>query len=413
MTSRTPGISRRNVRLYYLFGFAMDFALWSGIWIKYLIEDRGFQLKYLLAMDLPFWLLVAVLQAPTGALADHIGRRRVMAIAGLLFAITVLGFGFASNYWMLFFDYVLWSFAQSMRSGADSAILYESLKEDGREAEFQRIAGRGFALQLAAGLLSILLGGFLAAEFGLSIIVQAGAVVPLLAIGAALFMREPATEHTERHYWRGITDGMTFAWQHPEVRYTLLIGSVLLAGVFAPVVLVQPFLLHHSVGTALYGVYQAPLRVISIVAAMVAVRVGMKTGVGRLLGAACIMIVLAYAGLALFDTNPAFIFFALPALMSGLTRPVIDGYLNDRIPSERRATVLSVMQLCFALQVAFFEPALGIFTDDYSLTVAFAFAMVYFVVLMPPLLLLWRRAQGDKGAGMMVEIEALQVRAVE
>jgi hypothetical protein len=45
-----------------------------------------------------------------------------------------------------------------------------------------------------------------------------------------------------------------------------------------------------------------------------------------------------------------------------------------------------------------FEPALGFFTDDYSIRVAFLFAAGYFVVLMPPLLLLWRRAQGGRGA---------------
>jgi MFS family permease len=394
MNQLPPGPARRNVRLYYLYGFLMDFALWSGIWIKYLIEDRGFELKYLLAMDLPFWLLVAVLQAPTGALADHIGRKRVLAISGALFSLTILGFGFAASYWMLFFDYVLWSFAQSMRSGADSALVYDSLKAEGHERRFQHVVGRGFALQLVAGLLSLVIGAFLADLAGLAIIVQVSAAVPVLAILAALAMREPAVEREERHYWRGMADGMSFAWRHPEVRYTLLMGSVLLAGTFAPVVLVQPFLIHHDVGTALYGVYQAPLRLISILAAILAVRVGLRMGVGRLLMTACATIVVGYAGLSLFDTNPAFLFFALPALMMGLTRPVIDGYLNDRIPSDRRATVLSAMQLCFALQVAFFEPALGIFTDDFSLTTAFFFAMCYFVVLMPPLLFLWHRAQG-------------------
>ena len=389
--------SRRNVRLYYLFGVLMEFALWSGIWIKYLIEDRGFELKYVLLMDLPFWALVAVLQAPTGALADHIGRKRVMAISGVLYALTILGFGFASNYWMLFLDYVLWSFAQSMRSGADSALLYDTLKADGREDEFQKIAGRGFALSLGAGLASIILGAFLAAQLGLSLVVQVSAAVPLLAVIVALVIDEPHVAHEERRYWRGLADGMSFAWKHPEVRYTLLIGSVLLAGTFAPVVLVQPFLMHHAVGTALYGVYQAPLRVLSILAALAAVRVALRTGVGGLLVGACTTIVAAYIGLAVFDANPAFAFFALPALMTGLTRPVIDGYLNKRIPSARRATVLSVMPLCFALQVMLFEPALGFLTDDYSIRTAFWFAAAYFLVLMPPLLWLWHRAQGRTG----------------
>lgn len=388
----TP-FARRNVFLYYLFRFCMDFALWSAIWIKYLIDERGFELRWLLAMDLPFWLIVATLQAPMGALADHIGRKRVLAMAGAAYSITILGFGFTTNYWMLFFDYLLWALAESARNGPDSALVYDTLKQEGHVGLYQRVIGRGFAMMLTAGLGGVLAGGFLAAQFGMAIIVQVSALFPLLAVGAALLMAEPPAERTERHYWRGLAGGMTFAWKHPEVRYTVLIGSVLLAGTFAPVVLVQPFLIHHSVGTALFGVYQAPLRLVSIAGAVIAVRVAAKMGVGALLITACAAIVFAYISLAGFDRTAAFIFFALPALMSGLTRPVIDGYLNDRIPSDRRATVLGTLQLCFALQVAFFEPALGFFTDGISLRAAFVFAAMYFLVIMPPLLMLWRRAR--------------------
>lgn len=394
MPGRLGPAARRNVLLYYAFRFAMDFALWSAIWIKYLIDDRGLELRWLLAMDLPFWLLVATLQAPTGALADRVGRKRVLALSGIAYAVTILGFGLTTNYWMLFFDYLLWAVAESMRSGADSALIYDTLKREGEEGQFQRIVGRGFAMTLAAGLVSVLAGAFLAAHFGMALIVQVSAAAPAIAVALALMMKEPPAEVTERHYWRGLANGMSFAWTHPEVRYTLLVGSVLLAGTFAPVVLVQPFLIDHNVGTALFGVFQAPLRLVSIAAAVIAVRVAAKMGVSALLTTACAAIGISYIAMAGIDHTGAFVFFALPAIMSGLTRPVIDGYLNDRIPSDRRATVLSALQLCFALQVAFFEPALGFFADGISLQAAFLFAAIYFLALMPPLLFLWRRARG-------------------
>ena len=401
--------ARRNVRLYYLYNFLMDFALWAGIWIKYLVEDRGFQLQYILLMDLPFWLLVAALQAPTGALADHIGRKRVLALAGALFALTVLGFGFSTSYWLLFLDYVLWAFAQSTRSGADQALVYDSLKEAGLLAEFQRTTGRGFSTTMAAGLVSIVAGAALASVIGMSAVVKLSAIVPMLGVAAALAMHEPRVIHERQRYLANLRDGMTFSWRHPEVRYTLLIGSVLLAGTFGPVVLIQPFLIKHAVATGLFGVYQAPLRLVAIGGAMVAVRVGLRLGVERVLLLACGTIVLLYLALAGIDLQAAFVFFGFAALMQGLTRPVVDGYLNSRIPSVRRATVLSVMQLLFALQVAFFEPALGFFTDGISLAAAFLFSAAYFAILMPPLLLLWHRAQGR--AGPMAEEAALEPAA--
>ena len=122
---------RRNIALFYANAFTVSFLLWGGIWIKYLIDERGLELRWILAMDLPFWLIVAALQAPTGALADHIGRKRVIALSGLLYSITVLGFGFTTNYWMLFADYLLWGVAQSTQSGADQALLYDTMKIGG------------------------------------------------------------------------------------------------------------------------------------------------------------------------------------------------------------------------------------------------------------------------------------------
>src|ERR1035437_4854662 len=139
--------TRRNVALYYTYNFLMDFLLWAGVWIKYLIDDRGLELRWILAMDMPFWLIVAALQTPMGALADHIGRRKVLVAAGFAFGIVVLGFGFTTNYWMLFFDYVLWGIAQSMRSGTDAALLFDTLKLAGQESRYQRIAGQGFAMR--------------------------------------------------------------------------------------------------------------------------------------------------------------------------------------------------------------------------------------------------------------------------
>lgn len=393
MNSRTV---RRNVWLYYSYGFLMNSGLWLGIWIKYLIDERGFELRWILLMDLPFWLLVAVLQVPTGALADRIGRRPVLALASSTYALTILGFGLTTNYWMLFADYMLWAVSMAMQSGADQALVYDSLKASGTESRFQKVAGRWFATTLVAGFGGILLGGVVADWTSLAFTVQISALFPLAALPVAWLMVEPQRERpAEQHYWRGLGEAFSFSWHTPEVRYTVLISAVLLTAAFGPVVLVQPFLLHHDVGTSWFGVYQAPLRLVSVVAALLAFRVGARTGTSRLLGFAGMAIVASYLGLAAIDSNGAFVFFALPSLVSGITRPVVDTHLNDRIPSERRATVLSLVQLCFSLQLAFFEPALGLFTDDVSLTAAFLFAAGYFVLVMPPLLVLWRRAHGQ------------------
>jgi MFS family permease len=398
--------AERNVRLYFAYRFFANFGLWAPIWIKYLIIDRGLELKWILAMDLPFWLLVAALQAPTGALADRIGRKPVLVAAGVLYAATILGFGFTTNYWLLFADYVLWALATSLMTGADQALVYDSLKEAGQEHRFKQILGRAFAATLFAGVVSESLGGYVATWTSLAFAVQISALAPLMAAGVALAMHEPAIVRQAGRYWRQLGDALAFSWSEPRVRYTILVGSLVLTAGFGPVVLVQPFLIDRDVPTHLFGVYQAPLRLTSVVGALVAYRVVRRAGTFRLVPAGCTGIVAAYLALAFVPSNGAFAFFGVSSLMTGLMRPAIEGHLNDIIPSANRATVLSTMQLAFALQVAFFEPALGFLADDVSLTVAFAFSAGLFAVTMPPLLLLWRRAGPAPGEKAPVPVAA-------
>ncbi len=400
MLSLASQRARRNEALFYTFLALNNFGFWTAIWIKYLTEDRGLQLKYILLMDLPFWLMVAVLQAPMGALADRVGRRRVLVAAGLTYSATILGFGLTTNYWLLFADYMLWALALSLQTGADQALVYDTLKEAGDEERFRRVAGRGFATVLLSGFVSAASGGYMAAAFGSAFAVQISALAPLAAAGAALAMYEPRLpQREERHYWRDLRAGMEFAWNAPQVRYTLLLGSLILTAGFAPVVLVQPFLGEHEGSTEQSGLFQAPLRLAWVAGALLAARLALGLGTGRVIPAACLGLAVSYVGLAVTGGTGAFGWFGVAAVLTGLTRPVMDNHLNERIPSERRATVLSIMSLLFSLQVAFFEPALGFITDDVSLTAAFAFSALFFMATFPGLLFLWTRAHREGRVG--------------
>ena len=370
--------------------------LWSGVWIKYLTVDRGLELRWILLMDLPFWLCIATLEVPFGTLGDRVGRRRLMAGGMLTFAVTILLFGYTTNYWVLFFDYILWAISSAMMSGVDQALLYDSLKEAGEEERFPHIAGRALAIGVSAGFVSVLLGGVLAANTSLGFVVRVSAVFPVIGAMVALSMREPAREISQRHYLQDLRAGFAFTWRTMQVRYSVILRSVLMAAGFAPVVLVQPFLISFDVSTGLFGVYQAPLRLVSVCAALVAAALAAKAGSTRLLIGGCVAVVLAFSGLGLIEHSLAFALFAVPAFMQSVIRPTMDNYINARTPSQMRATVLSIASLCLSLQLAIFEPVLGFIADGSSVPNAALFCALWFGLLLPPLLYFWRRADGGR-----------------
>ena len=232
---------------------------------------------------------------------------------------------------MLFFDYVLWAVSMSMWQGVDSALIFDTLKQEGKTDLFKKISGRNVAITLSASVVSVFLGGFVADWLGIATTVQLGAIGPLIAAGIAFFMKEPPIERVDHNYLTSLTRAVSFSWRHPQVRYTLLLGSVLLTANFGPVVLMQPFLIDHQVSTSLFGVFQAPLRLTAVVTALLAAWVSHRTETGRLILSAALAYMTWYILLALVDTTAAFALFALPPLVNGLTNPIIGAHLNERI----------------------------------------------------------------------------------
>ena len=87
-----------------------------------------------------------------------------------------------------------------------------------------------------------------------------------------------------------------------------------------------------------------------------------------------LIVVLAYVGAALWDSVGAIAFLALIPLARSITEPAVAGYINHRVPSGQRATVLSLHSVAFSLALAPIMPILGFSADDLDLTMAFAAA---------------------------------------
>ena len=67
-----------------------------------------------------------------------------------LFAVAVFIFGIAESYPVILLSYGAWGLGLTFQSGADVALLYDSLKRGGREDEFQKINSRLTALRRSA-----------------------------------------------------------------------------------------------------------------------------------------------------------------------------------------------------------------------------------------------------------------------
>jgi predicted MFS family arabinose efflux permease len=396
----------RNIWKSYAFQFLYSFQLWWPIWVIYLTDYRGFSLTQVGSLEAVFWVVIIFSQLPTGLIADSFGRKTSLMLAGVFTTAAILVFGIAANYWIVLVSYVVWGVGLTFASGADSALVFDSLKALGRENEYQRVAGVQWGMFSLGTMAGMLAGAPLAAVTNLSFPVVISAVTCAMTIVVAFSLVEPPIHEGARPSYREliVESGRTI-WRSPAVRSMLVLAALLMASLNATIVFSQPFLDQHDVPVRLFGVAQTPMRVAAIAGSLVAYRLTARLGMRWTLTAATLLSISSYAVLGGWNSVYAFGATTTILLANGAIVPATTDYLNQRIPSSQRATILSARQFVNSIVIAAGLPALGVVADRFSLQAVFWCSAIFLAIAAPPALVFWLRADASSEARALAAAE--------
>lgn len=394
LTDRDRHAYEANIWKGYLLHFLINFQLWWAIWVLYLRDMRGFSLTQITVLEALFWGTAILAEVPTGAIADRFGRKTSLALGAASTTFAVLTFGLATNYELILISYGAWAIGIAFLSGADHAMLFESLKELGREDEFQRLAGRLGAIQAFGALAGGLIGAPIAAATDLSVPILLSAAIVAPGLLVALSMREPDLPEGEMRLGYGhlLRESARTATRLPAVRTMLLLSSFVTVVSFSPQIFMQPFLSGHGVDVGLMGVLLTPVRLAAMVGALVAFAVTARVGTRGAFLLGPLVVGGAFVALGAWDSVYALASFPMIAFANSMLLPPAADYLNRRIPNNQRATVLSLRTMLVSFWAALLEPALGITADASSLRVVFWASAGLTAVLIPVAYILWLRA---------------------
>ena len=397
-----------NIWRFYLFRFFVDFQLWLPIWAVYLIDERGLSLTQLTALDAPFWILLIVLEVPTGAIADRWGRKVSLSYGAFANAIAVVVFGLATNFGVLLVSYMVWAAAFTLYSGADSAFVYDSLRAIGRERDYPKLWGRARAIQAIGAILGLLIGSLVAHYTSLWIPVVASGGLMGVAWFVSFSFKEPPRfeEGAQQSYLGVVKEAFGVAFGKPSVRFMMLLTAGVMGVGVSMIILQQPFLAAHEMPIWSFGLFLTPGQLLSMVGALITYRVVTLLGVSRIIVLMPIVVMITAVGLGALDHVTAFAFYPLTTTMFAMSFVAISDYLNRRIPSANRATILSIHNMIFSLSVAGMEPLLGWLGDTWGLPVAYRAAAIIVVVIGAPLLALWLRAHRQESLDGEAPVDA-------
>jgi len=217
-----PQIADRNISIFYFVESCRSMVFMIPVWIAFL-QTRISVSEIAIYVSVSFFTQL-VLELPTGALADMIGKRKTIALAYFVDSIQYLLFGFAWLFPQFMVLAVISGLGEALRSGSLEAMVYDSLKQDKKEGLFQKVmAKQGTRFQIGL-VISTILGGFMASWWTQLPYVTSGIFLMVAAL-VSLHMVEPiidSDKFTLRNYLRQIKWGTIEAFKTVSHRYMSL-----------------------------------------------------------------------------------------------------------------------------------------------------------------------------------------------
>lgn len=154
----------RNIPLFIAFRVFFNARFYYPV-LGVLFLDLGLSLEQYATLNVIWAVAILLLEIPSGALADVIGRRRMVILAGALMVAEMTVFAFApTGAWLfplLVLNRILSGAAEACASGADEALAYDSLPAEGRDerwrsvlANLMRWSSGGFFIAMILGALA-------------------------------------------------------------------------------------------------------------------------------------------------------------------------------------------------------------------------------------------------------------------
>lgn len=290
----------KNIKLEYLYTAINGLNMVNFVWVLYL-SYQGMNLAQIGILEGIYHGASMLFEIPTGAIADLFGRKNSMIAGRLCIAISCIMMLFTSKFWMFVIVFVIQAWGNNFNSESE-----------------------------AAQAIATVLGGILA-EYSYMHCYITCFVIAVFSIVPILFMTEPPIEKRENH---NIRVRVLFI-NHFKESIELLLGdvrilrlSIFYSGIF-------------TMGSILYFYGQPYLYDI---------------GFNRM-EIGCIIVFGYVNGVAAIGVFMVFEF------LSSVLYPIQSNTMNTLIPSDKRATLISVNSMCCSIMMVVVFPMIGKLID--------------------------------------------------
>src|SRR4030042_2490641 len=155
----------QRIRRFYIFRMVTSFALWMPFWTLWVYKNLD-DVFLMTVVDTAFWITMILFQIPAGLLGDRYGRRTVLLVGELMYAVGLLAFGLSTGFPQFLASDVIWALGVCFIISGDTPFVYDTLLELQRGKDFTKVMGTANALMLMTTAVACVVGGYLVKTHG-------------------------------------------------------------------------------------------------------------------------------------------------------------------------------------------------------------------------------------------------------
>lgn len=372
----------------------MDFAMsvTFAIYVIFLLRS-GLDVFQANLINFVFMISVFLLEVPTGAFADFLGRKKSVLIAVIFLALGSFLYPAFRNYQTFIAAEILVAFYAAFSSGAFDAWVVDTAKKQGFEGKVDFVFSQANIISKAAMILGGLVGAYLAnIEIGLPF--YTGGVVAIIAFFFFLFFMEDQLTEKRKFTWQEnisrikniAIDSVNYSAKH-KVIFWLVFGGVLSSFIWQPLNMYWGPRFNDMSGDQIWltGWMWAIMSVFMMIGAYL-VRFFLKKGKDY-----TFLMVIVSLGVfipVIISASSHFLFIAFPVfliyeLARGIEKPVQTAYVNQYAEPEKRATILSFESMMSSLGAAVGLVFFGWIAKHTSIEISWIFTAILSLALIP------------------------------
>ena len=363
---------KQQLGCVYLSNFFSGLRITDAVWVA-LLAARGFSLWEIGLAESVFHVVSLLCEVPSGMAADLLGRKKALVFGGALAITYNLLMAFAPNLFAICFAMALNALYNTMFSGTFTALIYDSLKLEGREDEYIQISANGSQISMlanAVGSLASLLKRFL----GFAGFYLLSAAFEGVSTLACLFMKEPIVTEAQANrqkqtlrdlpgqFAQLVKDSLQILNTSPLAVKLIASSAVISVPSYLTKMFLQQRLVELGWPTEMLFL---PL-LLGGVSCVLGTEIGRRIRFRSMRRFYAVCSLLCGAGTLLVGVAPAW--GGIFGMM--LVQSVLEVYLlhesqklNDAIPSDQRATIISVDSMAYSLLMIPASPLVGAVGD--------------------------------------------------